>query len=542
MAETSHLATRPSLSTLQAAYDAGDKKPLENLVRAWRAISALPPSDDRSLFVLGGFHGEPFKNREAVDALAPVDSYRYWGGYCNHGNILFPTWHRAYLIALETALQSFVPGVMLPYWDETSDTSLTHGIPHVLTDELFELDGEMIANPLQSFALPMALVDSAPEDPDALYDKPAGYRTVRYPLSGLVGTPEARLATEKHNALYPDHTTNVALLNRNIVAWLTGGDPTPTNPNPDDKGIRALFEGCLSAPNYTVFSNTTSAAEWNTDHPGIVTSLESPHNDIHLAVGGFDVPVDKFESGQVAGSNGDMGENNTAAMDPIFYFHHCNIDRIFWLWQQRHEATDSLDVIASYKGTSSSDAQGPTPGIAPGTELDMTTHLNPFTKPDGKPVTSSDCINIETQLGYTYEHGSLAANFTHGAVTSSLDDERRTGRKLAATGIDRALFQGSFVLRAFATVTGDDGKTQDYYLGHHSVLSRRNVVQCVNCLTHLEVVGHFPVRDIPVEQLTQADFRISVQHRGEPSEPQPTELLLAPELPSDFAVTLQVVD
>lgn len=30
------------------------------------------------------------------------------------------------------------------------------------------------------------------------------------------------------------------------------------------------------------------------------------------------------------GSHGDMGENETAAFDPIFFFHHCNIDRMFW--------------------------------------------------------------------------------------------------------------------------------------------------------------------------------------------------------------------
>lgn len=30
----------------------------------------------------------------------------YWGGYCHHGNVLFPVWHRAYCFAIEDALRS----------------------------------------------------------------------------------------------------------------------------------------------------------------------------------------------------------------------------------------------------------------------------------------------------------------------------------------------------------------------------------------------------------------------------------------------------
>jgi hypothetical protein len=33
---------------------------------------------------------------------------------------------------------------------------------------------------------------------------------------------------------------------------------------------------------------------------------------------------------------GDMGDPNLAAYDPIFYPHHCNIDRIWAIWQVRN--------------------------------------------------------------------------------------------------------------------------------------------------------------------------------------------------------------
>jgi tyrosinase len=263
------------------------------------------------------------------------------------------------------------------------------------------------------------------------------------------------------------------------------------------------------------FSNTTSAGQWNLDHGGpVVTSLEQPHNDVHLAIGGFDVPG-QGEFGEIAGANGDMGENNTAALDPIFFFHHCNVDRMFWLWQRLHGCTDSFDIIANFAGTSSSDSQGPTPGIPPGTPLGIDTPLNPFVRDSfGTMFTSRDCVNIERQLGYTYGPGSL-----DGPLPEARPHEGST-RKLTVRGIDRALFQGSFVLRAYATVRRADRSTAEYYLGHHAVLSRRNVVRCANCLVHQEVVAHFPLSGMPEDAVEQAEFRVEIQHRGPALSPK----------------------
>lgn len=67
---------------------------------------------------------------------------------------------------------------------------------------------------------------------------------------------------------------------------------------------------------------------------------------------------------------GDMGQLDFAAYDPIFFAHHCMIDRIWYLWQVKNGANNI------------------TPGL-----LDM--ELPPF----GKRV--SDVIDIET-MGYDY--------------------------------------------------------------------------------------------------------------------------------------------
>ena len=226
---------------------------------------------------------------------------------------------------------------------------------------------------MRSFVFPTNITDHISGD-DPNYSKPKGYETVRYPLSGIVGNAKEIAKTAAHNALYPDYDVNVSILNNNVLDWLNShivvkGETIQTN-------VAKKFKDCLDAPNFTVFSNTTSAAEWNASRQTIdpatglpidggpyqvVVPLESPHNSIHLAVGGCEVP--NYNRSPIPGANGDMGENDTAGLDPIFFFHHCNVDRMFWLWQKRHGFTDRLEIIPEYPGTNTVDNQGPTPGL-----------------------------------------------------------------------------------------------------------------------------------------------------------------------------------
>lgn len=496
---------RRSLKDLQDDYDKGAKKPLEDLMRAWKTIKELPPDDPRSFFTLGGYHGEPFRG-------AGWGSSAYWGGYCNHGNILFPTWHRVYLVKLEEALQS-VPGceeVMLPYWDETSAESLNSGIPRALTDRDFVLDGKTIPNPLRSFVFTKNIVDNINGD-NPNYSKPKSYETVRYPLSGLVGTPEDQAATAKHNAQFPNYNRNVDILNDNIKTWLNATVVVKGAKSPGGH-VADKYKACLDAPNFTVFSNTSSAAQWNEDRSGsgapVIVPLESPHNSIHLAVGGFDVPG-VFNASPIPGANGDMGENDTAGLDPIFFFHHCFVDRVFWLWQKKHGVTDHLEIILEYPGTNSVDSQGATPGTLPNSWLTLESPLEPFKKVEhGKTraYTSLDCINIEEQLGYTYGPGSLEENAAPEAALSAAE----TAKVVHVSAINRASIRGSFVIALFSDVAG-----KRTLLGTEEVLSRWSVTSCANCQTHLEVKAFFGLSASQDEQIDSASLDVEIHtHDG----------------------------
>jgi tyrosinase len=506
------IRTRRSILEIQTNFEnRTDTKTMEDLMTAWAGIQALDAADPRSFFVLAGFHGEPFRG-------AGFGSSAWWGGWCNHGNVLFPTWHRMYLMQVEAALQSITgcENVMLPYWDETDEYTLAHGIPSCLTDAVFTYsDGRQIPNPLCSYTFPVTITDNVSADaptnqaggPGGLYTKNKGYATVRYPYSGLVGTSGDQAATTAHNGQWAPLKAT-ALLNQNVVTWLElPVTIAPDNVNPQSPartvGIKSLYQNCLNAPNYTVFSNTTSAQNYNDLHAPDgepVVALEQPHNDIHVAVGGVDittVAAQNIDLSPIIGANGDMGENDTASFDPIFYFHHANVDRVFWIWQKKTGNVDRLDIIPQYPGTNSVDSQGPTPGVPGNAWLSMASPLMPFVDANGKVAVSTDVVNIEKQLNYTYTIGSLDQ-----ADWSTVEDrsaphmlgssDGNGGRVLTVTGANKAAVSGSFLIAGYATLNG-----QKHLVGVHSVLSRNAIQGCANCQTHLNVKAHFSLGHLP---------------------------------------------
>ncbi|CZR52648.1 uncharacterized protein PAC_02525 [Phialocephala subalpina] len=372
------LRVRRSIQVMWEEYLTGipDKqKPMNDLILAWYGITHLPLDDENSFFTIGGYHGEPFRG-------AGYGSSAWWGGWCNHGNVLFPTWHRAYMLRIENALRSIkgYEGVTFPYWDETSEETLKSGVPTIFLWEIFPHPNfkDPIDNPLFSYKFPVNIPITR-------------YQTVRYPLSGLVETEKALNASAAHNAQFTAAEAASAL-NSNVWNWL-GPETEVTVKGKKTKiktGTFKKFDECLKAPKLHGLHNTTSAGAWKdlyeaTEH---AVPLESLHNDIHLAIGGFDVP-NQGDFSHISGANGDMRENNTAGLDPIFYFHHANIDRYFWAWQCAHKAKAHLEIMPEFPGTNTVDSQGPTPGLAGGTWLTLETPLRSFKNPDGSDVLST---------------------------------------------------------------------------------------------------------------------------------------------------------
>lgn len=94
--------------------------------RELRLISEQSPDDGRGYNSIAGLHG------------FPLDLY------CQHRNLLFLPWHRAYLYYLELALTDIVPGAAIPWWDWIRRPNHDAGLPSIFTDA--QINGQ--ANPL----------------------------------------------------------------------------------------------------------------------------------------------------------------------------------------------------------------------------------------------------------------------------------------------------------------------------------------------------------------------------------------------------------
>jgi tyrosinase len=487
MSQSDTVGTRRSIYELMDERENGEPEALDAVMRAWKGIQDREPDDPGSFFVIGGYHGEPFRG------AGTTDGQTWWGGYCEHGTVLFPTWHRAYLHRLEKALQS-IPGcesVMQPFWDECDPRARRDGLPGVFTDSTYTFaDGTTIPNPLKSYTLPIEITDKVTNEvtgDSSVYTKPKGYSTVRYPLSGLMGNPCDVALSEAHNAKYPEDNQNTEYLDGIVTRWLNA-QPFKPSPewNPQGKDYDK-FHWSLLTSTYTLFSNTTSQNAWNAAHTnGLpIFALENPHNNIHIAIGGIDTP--DYSRSPLPGANGDMGENDTAALDPFFYFHHCFIDYVFWTWQRRHGTTQWFDIDPSDPGAIATPPGAQTPaGRAQNEQLSMDSPLNPFRTGDGRAgraVTSRDVVDVGN-LGYQFGPGSLD-EYADANVPILPPPP---GPVVHVSGINRGRIAGSFVIAAHAEI---DGEKQ--LIGYEAVLSRWHLAGCANCQLHLESKAAFPV-------------------------------------------------
>jgi tyrosinase len=145
-------------------------------------------------------------------------------------------------------------------------------------------------------------------------------------------------------------------------------DATPTDSLDDNIVGQGVIAQILSETPFETFGTSRPVGQNNTDQSwincefcGTFGTLEAtPHNLVHTFVGGL------------------MGQSNSA-LDPIFMMHHCNIDRIWWMWNQGAQA-DSPDPLWT--------------GM---------TFQNNFVNPDGTPYAPSvSDLLVPEPLGYTY--------------------------------------------------------------------------------------------------------------------------------------------
>lgn len=130
---------------------------------------------------------------------------------------------------------------------------------------------------------------------DILFD--SNYINVKNPLySGFIYIKNRLTSTKRNGWISPER-----FIQKNVMKY-----------------VNQEFNNAMHITNYESLSSTNINKKRNT-----VTNtvpLETPHGTCHITVGGI---------------GGSMSNIHTAAFDPIFWLHHCNIDRYFYLWMQK---------------------------------------------------------------------------------------------------------------------------------------------------------------------------------------------------------------
>jgi tyrosinase len=224
-----------------------------------------------------------------VDSMTAATSAEL--GWAHMGPAFLP-WHREYLCRFEAELQAIDATVTLPYWDWTVDNTTASSLWGM---DLMGGDGRPTD----------ARVTSGP----FAFDAGHWQLNVNDPMDPIPG-PDLR----RRFAVFP----NVTIL------------PTATQVQ------NALQELPYYVTPWRAF--TDFANELGPVQPSFCNRLEgwyglgSIHNRVHLWVGGW---VPNADPNQVIyGTMMMMSSPN----DPVFWLHHCNLDRLWAEWQRLHPA------------------------------------------------------------------------------------------------------------------------------------------------------------------------------------------------------------
>ncbi len=200
---------------------------------------------------------------------------QYWG-QCQHQSWYFAPWHRGHLLALEAHIRAEVVAAggpatwALPYWN--------------------------YFGPGNDYTIPLAFIQATLPD----------------------GTPNALFVEARYG---PDGDGKI------YIPTAAGGAGHPGDPNfvygivTQDCLKNTIYNGSNAATKAPGFGGPKTSFWHGGGNSG---NLESnTHNLVHVYVGGA-------QPG--SGNGGLMSDPSLAGLDPIFYLHHANIDRMWAEW------------------------------------------------------------------------------------------------------------------------------------------------------------------------------------------------------------------
>ncbi|XP_078575266.1 tyrosinase-like [Branchiostoma floridae x Branchiostoma japonicum] len=285
----------------------------------------------------------------------------YKHGYCKteadcqidfaHEGSGFPTWHRAFLLELERALQEVNndPDFTIPYWDWTEAENCT-----ICTNDYVGANyGDGSLDPRSLFATWETICVQS----DPFYNATSRNHTKPCDVTKRDG----------HVMRNPGHQDRKrfgeSMYRLPTAAEVDFGLRFPTfDRRPYSKTANCTFRNLLEG-----FADT-STGKYRGDryvNGTLIPGAHTLHNHVHLYL------------------DGTMSAVPSSVNDPVFSLHHCFVDRIFEKWIRRHK-TPSNEAL-------------PKTGASPGH------NRHEYIVPFFPPYSHADLFKPSTALGYDYE-------------------------------------------------------------------------------------------------------------------------------------------
>ncbi|ORY62692.1 uncharacterized protein BCR38DRAFT_346826 [Pseudomassariella vexata] len=285
-----------------------------------------------SYFGIAGIHGRPFIPWNGVGPVKGGEGRTM----CTHGQILGGYIQKAAEEYYGDDSHRYVPAAQtwrFPYWDWASNNTLPSAVK---TKEM------TIKGPNGPLTVP-----------NPLYS----YRWQQFPLD--------------HNPQYFPTTTPAEIWNstetkRDSDADVNGSLNHSGSPL-RDQVVSLQYRVFTSAKDFITMASTWSSGP----------SFENPHNIVHNDIG----PV--------------MADLEYSAFDPIFWLHHCNLDRLIALWQ-------AINFNDTYLEGSYVTKNGGQYSVANGTTITAQSPLKPFYQ-DAQNFHTGITAATTKNFGYTYE-------------------------------------------------------------------------------------------------------------------------------------------
>ncbi|KAL5493071.1 hypothetical protein ACEPAI_4520 [Sanghuangporus weigelae] len=300
-----------------------------------------------SFFQIAGIHGKPYIPWDNVQGL----NNPTFGGYCTHGSVIFPTWHRPYVALYEQVVWDQASLIANSYEDPALKNKYREALKR-LRQPYYDWAANTTLHPLLNNTETVSVVSA-----------PGGQkRNIRNPLLGY-----------KFHPVDPSFDSTFAVWPQTLRY--------PTSNNADAKSQPDKVQNAMDSRGEQLRDNTFDLLAFNQDwvtfsnHTSSGNSLESIHDQVHVLIGG----------------NGHMANIPMAGFDPIFFLHHTNVDRLLSLWQALNP---TLWVVPG----SSEDGSFTVP---PGKQIDVNTDLTPFHIDDVTYWISANSRDTKS-FGYTY--------------------------------------------------------------------------------------------------------------------------------------------